>query len=167
VPRAPRSRATPRRRRPRRPRPRRATEELGLKKNQDARASKKEEREGGVSDARINYLNARAKAALNRTTNGSLDSKDISAFNAHLERWARRNKDGMAPGDFDKAFETEAQRQIQQYSQKKIVTPGEAKAGGAPAGGAPAAAPAEGTVATNKQTGERLVFQGGRWVPAQ
>jgi hypothetical protein len=137
------------------------TDEFGLKKNADERAGKKEGREEGVSQARINYLNARAQAALRK--DGTLDNKDMNYINQHMERWAKRNEN-MPRDQFEKAFESEYQRQKQQYTQKKIITPGEAKgqAGAATPGGGYQ----DGQVAVNKQTGERLMFKGGQWVPA-
>jgi hypothetical protein len=116
------------------------TDEFGLKKNADERAGKREANNERVSEARAQYLQARAAAALRK--DGTLDNKDISSINAHMERWARRNKDSMAPADFDKAFETEYARQREQYTQKKVVTPGEAKGVAAP----PPAPPAPGDV---------------------
>jgi hypothetical protein len=47
------------------------------------------------------------------------------------------------------------------------VTPGASRAPGPRTTGAPAAGPAEGTIAENAQTGERVIRRNGRWEPMQ
>lgn len=119
------------------------TDEFGLKKNADDRAGRREDREGAVSEARINYLNARAEAALKKQTSGNLDNKDISAFNTHMRGYGAQLRDDVKngrikPEEFDRLYNEEAQRQIQQYTTKTLTAPGGAKGPGGVAAPPPA-----------------------------